>query len=145
MFSVATAVIVIPDPPAGGEHDTADIRLVIHRNGEIVHRQLYYNVPVAPAPRPGNPKSYPSLAPVSLYLELPAAAQGTGMGFTLPEDGTPPRFDTRRTAVDDVLNDDPARQRVSPTSPSKRRATSPVRSPGTARPTPCPCRTRRSR
>ncbi|MGH8652068.1 MAG: hypothetical protein ACREYE_07745 [Gammaproteobacteria bacterium] len=37
--AVATAVIEIPDPPAGGEFRTADVRVVITRNGnDIVHK-----------------------------------------------------------------------------------------------------------
>src|ERR1700752_891551 len=52
-FAVATAVMEVPDAPAGGEYQTADVRLVITRNGnELVHKELYYNVPVAPGALP---------------------------------------------------------------------------------------------
>ena len=57
--AVATAVIEIPDPGVGGEFRTADVRLVITRGGnELVHKQICYNVPVAPAPIPADPKGY---------------------------------------------------------------------------------------
>lgn len=106
-FAVATAVIEIPDPPAGGEYRTADIRLVITRNGnEIAHKPVYYNVPVAPAPIPANPNAFPGLQPISLHLALPSAAQPSG-ALILPEDGTAPNFATLRTAVETVLNKDP--------------------------------------
>ena len=37
--AVATSVIQIPDPPAGGEYRTADVRLVITRNGNQINKQ----------------------------------------------------------------------------------------------------------
>src|SRR6185436_12103520 len=49
-FAVATAVIEIPkDYPWISEYRAIDVRLVITRDGnEIVHKQLYYNLPLAP-------------------------------------------------------------------------------------------------
>ena len=108
MFSVATAVIELPAPAPGGEHETADLRLVITRSGsEIVHRRHYYNVPVSNAGLPGDPNDYPGLAPVSLHLQLPPAGGGTGPTVTVPEDGGAPNYQQLRDAVEAVLNDEP--------------------------------------
>ncbi|MCY7282514.1 MAG: insecticidal toxin complex protein, partial [Cyanobacteria bacterium CAN_BIN43] len=105
--AVATAVIQIPDPPAGGEYRTADVRLVITRNGnEIAHKPIYYNVPVAPAPIPADPNAFPGLQPISLHLALPSSASASPT-VVLPEDGTSPNFANLRTAVETVLNADP--------------------------------------
>jgi hypothetical protein len=105
--AIATAVIEIPDPPAGGEYRTADVRLVITRNGSaIAHKPIYYNVPVAPAPIPADPNAFPGLQPISLHLALPSSAQPSP-ALILPEDGTAPNFTTLRTAVAAVLNADP--------------------------------------
>ena len=106
-LAVATAIIEIPDPPAGGEYRTADIRLEITRGGnEIAHKPIYYNVPVAPAPIPGDPNDFPGLQPISLHLALPSSAQPSP-SVILPEDGTAPNFAVLRTAVETVLNADP--------------------------------------
>jgi Tc toxin complex TcA C-terminal TcB-binding domain len=106
-FAIATAVIQIPDPPAGGEYQTADVRLVITRNGnEIAHKPIYYNVPVAPAPIPADPNTFPGLQPISLHLALPSSVQPSPT-VILPEDGTAPNFAVLRTAVETVLNVDP--------------------------------------
>ena len=63
--AIATAVIEIPDPPAGGEYRTADIRLEITRSSSaIAHKPTYYNVPVALTPIPssvGNRTHQPSV------------------------------------------------------------------------------------
>lgn len=107
-FAVATAVIEIPDPPAGGEYNSADIRLVITRGGnEIVHKQVYYNVPVAPAPMPGDPNDFQRLQPVSLHLALPSPGQQLSATALSPEDGTAPGFSTLSAAVENVLNAEP--------------------------------------
>jgi hypothetical protein len=107
--AVATAIIIDPrpDPPAGGEYRTADIRLVITRNGnEIAHKPIYYNVPVATTPIPADPNAFPGLQPISLHLALPSSAQPSPT-VILPEDGTAPNFAVLRTAVETVLNADP--------------------------------------
>ena len=105
--AIATAVIEIPGPPAGGEYLTADVRLVITRNGnEIAHKPFYYNVPVAPAPIPAEPNDFPALQPISLHLALPSSASASPT-VILPEDGTAPNFAVLRTAVETVLNADP--------------------------------------
>ncbi|MDZ7363649.1 MAG: insecticidal toxin complex protein [candidate division KSB1 bacterium] len=107
-FAVATAVIEIPTPPAGGEYRTADVRLVITRGGgEIVHKQIYYNVPVAPAPMPADPNNFPGLQPTSLHLALPSPGQQLSETVIVPEDGTAPNFEKLRTAVENVLNAEP--------------------------------------
>lgn len=105
--AIATAVIQIPDPPAGGEYRTADIRLEITRGGnEIAHKPIYYNVPVAPAPIPADPNAFPGLQPISLHLALPSSAQPSAT-VLLPENGTAPNFANLRTAVEAVLSADP--------------------------------------
>lgn len=106
-LAVATAVIEIPDPPAGGEYRTADIRLEITRGGNpIAHKPVYYNVPVAPASIPSDPNAFPGLQPISLHLALPSSGAASPT-LILPEDGTAPNFDTLRTAVEAVLDADP--------------------------------------
>ncbi|SFN24754.1 hypothetical protein SAMN05216386_0105 [Nitrosospira briensis] len=108
LFAVATAVIEIPDPPAGGEYSAADIRLIIRRgSNEIVHKQIYYNVPVAPAPIPADPNDFLALQPISLHLALPSPGQQLGTTVVVPEDGTAPNFTDLRAAVENVLNAEP--------------------------------------
>ena len=98
--AVATAVIVIPDPPAGGEFRTADVRLVIRRGAnETLHKQIYYNVPVAPAPIPADPNAFAGMEPVGLHLALTSPSQQLGAGALLPEAGTAPNFAALRAAV----------------------------------------------
>lgn len=107
-FAVATAVIEIPTPPAGGEFRTADVRLVMTRSGgDVVHKQIYYNVPVAPAPMPADPNNFPGLQPISLHLALPSLGQQLSETVIVPEDGTAPNFGNLRTAVQNVLNAEP--------------------------------------
>jgi hypothetical protein len=107
-LSVATAVIEIPDPPPGGEHETADVRLTISRGGSnIVHKQIYYNVPVAPAPIPADPNDFQNITITSLHLALPAPGQQLSPTVVVPEDGTAPNFDNLRAAVENVLNAEP--------------------------------------
>jgi hypothetical protein len=106
--ATATAVIVIPDPPAGGEYHSADIRITLNRAGsELIHKPLYYNVVLAPAPLPADPNDYQALAQVSFHLPLPSTAQGGGVSSLLADDGTAPNFDALRTAVEGVLNMEP--------------------------------------
>ncbi|MCP3818810.1 insecticidal toxin complex protein [Streptomyces sp. A3M-1-3] len=108
MQAVATAVIKVPDPPPGHpEHATRDLRLEISRQGkQIVHRQVYFNVPEAQHAWPMDPALFHTLVP-SLFLALPAAAPAGQNPLELPADGTPPRFGDLRTAVLDVLGHDP--------------------------------------
>lgn len=108
MFSVATAVVEVPDPAPGTEHETADIRLVITRNGgQIVHRRLYYNVPVMNGALPADRNQIPGLQPTSLHLQLNPPGGGTGTVVSVPEDGSAPNFAQLRAAVEDVLQDEP--------------------------------------
>ena len=115
MKSVATAVIELPDPAAGGEYGTADVRLVITRNGsDVVHKRRYYNVPVSSQALPGSPNDYPGLEPdvpedraASLYLPLPAPNAAGGPTVVVPEDGAAPAYQSLRTAVETVLDAEP--------------------------------------
>jgi hypothetical protein len=112
--AIATAVIEIPTPPAGGEYRTADIRLEITRGSSaIIHKQTYYNVPVRaggfpvpPAP-PINPLVFTTWPETSLHLALPSPGQQLSTTLAVPEDGTAPNFANLRTAVETVLNADP--------------------------------------
>lgn len=107
-YATATAVIEIPDPPAGGEFRSADVRLVIRRGvNQTEYKQIYYNVPFAPAPIPADPNDFPDLEPISLYLALASPGQQLNVTALLPEDGTAPNFSTLRAAVVDVLNAEP--------------------------------------
>lgn len=105
--AVATAVVVLPEPwPEHHEHATSDLRLEITRgNGSIVHRQVYFNVPQVTHNGPLVLTDFPKFGP-SLYLALPAATLGGGV-LQLPADGTPPRFEDLKSAVNDVLGHDP--------------------------------------
>jgi len=110
LLAVATAVI--EDTTGPPEHATRDLMLEIHRGvGEIIHRQVYYNVPVSPLALPGNPAVFPFLQPTSLHLTLPAAGQEKNAGdafVDLPADGTPPSFDDVLGAIQVVLSNDPS-------------------------------------
>jgi len=107
-FAVATAVLEIQEPPAGGEFKTADIRLVITRGGsEIVHKQTYYNVPVNSNPIPADPNDFQTLQPISLHLELPSPGHQLDPTVTVSEDGTAPNFEDLKKAVENVLNAEP--------------------------------------
>jgi len=108
--AVATAVIEIPTPPPGGEYQTADVRLEITRGvNDIVHKQIYYNVPVRAGGLPAapDPNEFPSWPETSLHLALPAAGQQLSQSVVVPEDGTAPNFGNLRTAVENVLNAEP--------------------------------------
>ncbi|MET0453846.1 MAG: neuraminidase-like domain-containing protein [Mycobacterium sp.] len=108
--SVATAVIELALPQAHPEHLTTDLRLEITRGaGTIVHRQVYFNVPVSGG-GPPSPDSFPDLQPTSLFLALPEPGREVDPGdafVELPADGTPPRFDDLLSAVNVVLGHDP--------------------------------------
>jgi hypothetical protein len=103
-FAVATAVIEIPDAPQGREYRTADVRLVITRNGaEIIQKQVYYNVPVASGPIPKNLNDLQNLQPVSLLVSLPAPGQQLATTGAEPVDTTAPDFASLRAAIEQVL------------------------------------------
>ena len=115
-YAVATAVIEILDPPDHGEYQTADVRLVITRgDNDFVHKQVYYNVPVAPGPvpEPVNPNDFPDISDpsgnqiISLHLALPSPGQQLSSTVIVPEDGTAPNFGNLRTAVENVLTAEP--------------------------------------
>ena len=113
MFSVATAVIEIPDGVPAAEHETVDLRITIERSGATIeHKRRYFNVPTLPGGLPADPNDFPGLTLdgdpfVSLYLQLPPPGLETGGALVVPEDGTAPNFDLLLNAVTDVLNDDP--------------------------------------
>ncbi|HEY7496087.1 MAG TPA: neuraminidase-like domain-containing protein, partial [Candidatus Tectomicrobia bacterium] len=117
--AAATAVIEVNLPANHPEHNSYDIRLEITRGGgEIVHRQVYFNVPTDPRllPPPSqdwqeDPDRPTSLHLVtSLHLALPPSGseRNTADAFVdLPSDGTPPSYDDLRGAVLQVLSGDP--------------------------------------
>ena len=105
--SVATAVIEIPTPTVNGEFQTADILLNITRGGNsIIANQIFYNVPAAPSPLPGDPNLYPGLAP-SLHFFLPGPGQEASGTVTMPENGAAPNYDVLLAAMQNVLNSEP--------------------------------------
>lgn len=110
LLAVATAVI--EDTTVLPEHATRDLRLEVQRGaGEIIHRQVYYNVPVFPFALPADPAVFPFLLPTSLHLALPAAGQEldpTDAFVELPSDGTPPNFADLLGAIQTILANDPA-------------------------------------
>lgn len=86
---------------ASGEVAARDLRVEISRNGSIVDRRLYFNVPAASVGIPVDRSTFQDLEPTALYLALPAA--GTEIlpadaYVQLPSDGSPVPYD-------DLLND----------------------------------------
>ncbi|SIO38875.1 hypothetical protein SAMN05444722_1828 [Rhodovulum sp. ES.010] len=113
MFSVATALIEVPDGTPAAEHETVDLRITLERGGAAIeHKRRYFNVAMRNGSLPGDPVNYPDLELdgqpfVSLYLYLPAPGLETGGSLNVPEYGTAPHFDLLLSAVEGVLNDDP--------------------------------------
>ncbi|GII82660.1 hypothetical protein Ssi03_06500 [Sphaerisporangium siamense] len=111
--AAATAVIAVapPNPPASRpEHATRDIRLEITRNGTIVDRRVYMNVPEATGTIPANRALFPGLEPTGLYLGLPGPGRAIDPAdayVELPADGSAPPYDQVLNAVARVLGDDP--------------------------------------
>jgi Tc toxin complex TcA C-terminal TcB-binding domain len=111
--AAATAVFEdsAPHPPAGRpEHATRDLRVEITRNGTIVDRRLYFNVPEAPGTIPADPSTFPDLEPTALYLGLPAPGAEilpTDAYVELPSNGAPVPYDNLLNAVARILGDDP--------------------------------------
>ncbi|SDZ49779.1 hypothetical protein SAMN05421684_5787 [Asanoa ishikariensis] len=107
--AVATAVLLLP-AAAGPEHTSRDLRLVIRRGtNDLVHRQLYFNVPVDPrATRPAR-RDFPDIDVTSLYLALPPPGAGADSDdyVELPRDGSPPSYTDIRNAMEAVLAGDP--------------------------------------
>src|SRR6185436_17982790 len=97
--------IEIPkDYPWISEYRAIDVRLVITRDGnEIVHKQLYYNLPLAPVALPKNPNEFPKLEPISLHLALPAPGQQLTTIAGEPADVALPDFASGREAMESVL------------------------------------------
>ena len=123
LSSVATAVIEILDPPEGGEHITADVRLEITRTvvgedgeetvTEFIHKQVYYNVSLADRELPDDPNEFPGITDdagnpfISLYLALPPPGEQSSANEILPEDGTAPNYANLLDAVGRVLENEP--------------------------------------
>ena len=106
-FAVATAVIEVEANHP--EHRTSDIRLEITKDGgEIVHRQVYYNVSMAEGGLPDS-NEFQFQPVTSLYLFLPVGQtfDAGDAHVELPEDGGPPNFEDLRDAVNAVLDADP--------------------------------------
>jgi hypothetical protein len=108
--AVASAGIALPaQPPA--EYAGPDILLHVLRGGELIRKvSVDYNVAVAD----GNGIIFdltgvePAL--VAAYVELPdpgLAADPDDAVVELPEDGTPPSFESLKAAVEKVLQQDP--------------------------------------
>lgn len=112
-FSVATAVIEVPDASFNPEHSSLDVRLNITRNGSSIElNRTFYNVETAPFSLPSNPNEYPLIsnggAPVvSLHVFLPPPGQASGGVGILPENGAPPNFDALHAEISAVLGADP--------------------------------------
>src|ERR1700733_11690756 len=104
--SVATAVIEVPSPPR-----FENLRLVVTLGSGGSAQPIpitidYYDVLLSGGPAP-DPGSWAFLSP-SLYLSIPAPpSSANSLSFTLPDDGTPPAFDSLLTAVNLVLGPDP--------------------------------------
>ena len=104
--SVATAVIEVPSPPR-----FENLRLVVTWGSGGSAQPIpitidYYDVLLSGGPAP-DPGSWAFLSP-SLYLSIPAPpSSANSLSFTLPDDGTPPAFDSLLTAVNLVLGPDP--------------------------------------
>lgn len=109
--SVATAVLEIDLPSP--EYREPDVVLVISRSSvEIARLSLGYNVAflIQASPPDTDPlteafRNIPA-ENVAAYVPLQDPALG-GLGFELPDDGSPPKFGPLRLAVEEVLNDDP--------------------------------------
>ena len=93
-MSVATAIIAIPNQPAGAY---VDIAVVVTRNNILIPVDYeFYNVMVSvdtSLPTPGNYQSIP-LQDTSFYLTLPAPPVNNGaLSLLMPTNGTAPAFD----------------------------------------------------
>lgn len=117
--SVATAIIVVPSVPK-----FENLRILAQWGSGPGATQIpvaldYYDVATAAGPAPSlngwdpntsspDPWSVLAAQKPSLYLQLPAPANLTsGVGLTLPSDGTPPPFEQLLPAVQQVLSGDP--------------------------------------
>jgi hypothetical protein len=89
VFAVATAVIIVPSNQ--NEYRTFDVRLDVSRNGEVIHKQTYYNVSVSSSDIPNILSIFQTLEPVGLYLPLIPPNQVKAANI-LPKDGTVPNF-----------------------------------------------------
>ena len=109
-LAAATAVVDIP-AAAGPEHDSRDVRIKITRGAAatVVDRRVYFNVPVYGGPIPDR-RDFPAISVTSVFVGLGDPASDPDPNdavVTVPEDGTPPRFDDLFGAVSIVLGHDP--------------------------------------
>jgi len=109
--AVATAIIELAPPVP--EFNTADLRLEIRQNNQLVaYERIDFNVKVEPnAPLSNNPSTYITVEPPAVVLTLPdpgIALDPNAAFVELPADGTPPKFASLRTAINKVLAQDPA-------------------------------------
>lgn len=109
LYPVATAIIAVP--ATHPEYMTSDVVLKIERGGKLIlDNRSHYNVLVTPNMALPTASVYQTLAPVSIYVTLPAPGQelDPGAGYVeLPADGTPPNFDALKAAILKVLAKDP--------------------------------------
>lgn len=110
-FSVATAVIKIPDLPPGTSDVRLDITRVTNENGtekveKIVHNQVYYNVQLDSDTLPINPNEYQKIPVTSLYLALPDPEKQLYSVSMSLEDGVVPNFIELREAVENVITEE---------------------------------------
>src|ERR1700678_752625 len=122
--SVATAIIEFTPPAATTFFENLRLVATWQTGGAqaISITQDYYNVALADGPIPNagtfvaNPSdttppgvmidAWSNLSP-SVYLTVPPPATPGGTGFTLPSDGSAPKFDDLLTAVQAILAIDP--------------------------------------
>lgn len=117
LYSVASAVIEVP---AGmKEFAGPDVLIKLERSGApLIDKSFHFNVAVTTIAESLNPPDIPALralgtkvcaAPASFYVALPPAEQGAKPSpfVTLPDGGTPPKYDELLAAVKDVIKQDP--------------------------------------
>lgn len=110
----ATAAVDLTSPLGFDEFDNPDLTIEITRTGEpdpVLYKRVNFNVALAAGslPATSNPITYAALAPVALYIPIPATLPASaGSAFVdIPDDGTPPAFDALVAAANAVLAADP--------------------------------------
>jgi hypothetical protein len=104
-IAVATAVIEVDVPPWQATFD--NLHLVVTRGAETLPVDTdHYIVPLDPGPLQ-TPDQFQGLGTTSFYLAVPPPPAASGVGLSLPADGSPPPFDQLLGAVQNVLGTDP--------------------------------------